>query len=182
MHIDTRLIWRVNEYFTEFNTRSKLFVSVQSAVRRIWYTSLDFSHCFALTTGIICLPSQDDLKSVQMFRKTWNFTVCLKIRKIWDFHVGFVTRVVSVEITGFWRNRLPPYSWYDLKRSGSRFFRKVRTFLADYMASCCGTNVSNLKILLLGLVTLIHNPTSVDLCQKFWRTSTYVTFNAAAFK
>ena len=41
-------------------------------------------------------------------------------------------------------------------------FRKVGKFLADYVASRCRTNTSNFKILLLGLVTLIHNPTAVD--------------------
>jgi len=173
-----------------------------------------------------------------MFHKTWYFAAWLQICKIWDFHDGSVTWVVSVKITDIWRNILSSFSRKNWKSSCSRSFREVVTFIADYMASCCTINIRNFKILLLGLevvtfiadymasccrinirnfkilllglevvtfiadymasyciknirnfkililrlVTLIHNPTTIDLCQKFWRTSTYVILNAAAIK
>lgn len=142
--------------------------------------------------------------------RTDFFAFLLQIRKIWDIHNGSDTWVVGVKITDIWRNLLFLFSRLSWKSSSSKVFLKLGTFLADYMASCCRTNIRNFKILLLGpevvtfladymtsccrtnirnfkilllgLVTLIHNPTTANLCQKFWRTSTSVTLNIAAIK
>jgi len=140
-------------------------------------------HCFASTRGITY---------VGRHRTTENPYRCFAKHNISLFGCKFARYeifrlVLSSEL---WVLKLLIFGRTSCRRFQSRtgkdrvrmFSRKVGKFPADYMASCCRKNISNFKILLLGLVTLIHNPNTVDLCQKFWRTSTYVTLNAAATK